>query len=359
MVKTFAIFLTLLVLGIFPSMSVAVGQVNCFIYHRFDNFRYPSTDISAEVFQAQLKYLKTQNLTALSLGEIARRLQAGETLPVRGVALSVDDAFTSFAEVAMPILRKAGLPVTLFVNTDAVGSPGYLNWEQLKMLHEEGIEIGNHSATHDYLVELKAGEDYSRWRERVRNDILRAQTDFEQHLGIRPKIFAYPYGEYVPELLDLIKELGFKAAFGQQSGVIYAGSNRFFLPRFPMGGPYATLEGFKSKLAMKPVAVEEEVPSSPLLGDSNPPELQVKIVDPSEDLRRINCYVQGDNTCQVEQVDSRPGWYTVKAVHPLEGRRNKYTLTVQGKKGGWYWYSHLWLNAVSPANSGKQAQEKN
>ena len=115
-----------------------------------------------------------------------------------------------------------------------------------------------------------------------------------------------------------------------------------------MGGPYATLNGFINKLKMKPLVVAEEIPFSPVVTD-NPPELRVQITSDRVDMRRVNCFVQGENSCRVDVVGGEKGWYRVVAEKPLTGRRNKYTLTVQGKKGGWYWYSHLWVNAKSPA----------
>lgn len=326
------------------------GQVTGFIYHRFDESRYPSTNISAAIFQQQLAILKEKNYQVVSLAEVARRLQAGEALPEKGVAISIDDAFTSFAEVAMPILRKFDFPVTLFVNTDAVGTPGYLDWSQLKQLADEGVEIGNHTASHAYLVELREGERFADWSLRVKQDIVKAQEQLEKHLGSGPAIFAYPYGEYNPQLINLLTELGFAAAFAQQSGVIHGQSSRFRLPRFPMGGPYATLAGFKDKLAMKPLLVIAEEPVSPLVG-ANPPVLKLQISDDSADLRQINCFVQGENSCQVEPIAAQPGWFQVVADKPLTGRRNKYTLTVPGKQGGWHWYSHLWLRADNAADA--------
>jgi poly-beta-1,6-N-acetyl-D-glucosamine N-deacetylase len=344
-------FSILLSLTILTSDVLSAGRVNCFIYHRFDESRYPSTNISAEVFLAQLSYLKEQGYEVLSLSEIARRLQNGEPLPEKGAALSVDDAFQSFYQVAMPILRRFDFPVTLFVNTDAVASPGYLDWQQLQQLQSEGVEIGNHSASHDYLVEMRPGEDFPAWRNRVRSDIRRAQMALETHLDKVARIFAYPYGEYVPELFDIVKELGFEAAFAQQSGVISLSQNPFYLPRFPMGGSYASLAGFKTKLAMKPLAVSEEQPQSPLLTDrDNPPELLIRIADLPTNSGPFNCFVQGDNSCKIEAMTNRTGWYRVSAATPLTGRRNKYTLTNRGK-GGWYWYSHLWLQAERPVGS--------
>lgn len=338
------IFLLLMTAG----QQLWAGQVASFIYHRFDETRYPSTNISAEIFTQQLAVLKEQNYQVLSLGEVARRLAAGEALPDMGAAICIDDAFSSFAAVAMPIIREYGFPVTLFVNTDAVSTQGYLSWDELKQLYAEGVEIGNHTATHDYLVELQEGETLSSWKLRVKQDIEQAKNLYAKHLGQVPQIFAYPYGEYNPELMQILEEMGFVAAFAQQSGIIHSHSSRFALPRFPMGGPYATLSGFKNKLSMKPLIVAEENPVSPLV-INNPPVLRLRITDPGADLRKINCFAQGENSCTAEPIAEQPGWFQVRADKPLTGRRNKYTLTVQGKQGSWHWYSHLWVQAKIPA----------
>lgn len=327
---------------------VAAGQVNAFIYHRFDESRYPSTNISADIFRQQLSYLKEHDYQVLAIGEVVRRLGTGEALPDKAAVLTVDDAFTSFAEVAMPVVREFGYPISLFVNTDAVGSRGYLDWKQIKSLHAEGVEIGNHSASHAYLVELEAGEDFVVWRRRIVADIARAQQAFVDYLGFAPTMIAYPYGEYSDEVAEIVKQLGFKAALAQQSGVIHSASDLYALPRFPMGGPYATVKGFVDKLRMKPLVVLNETPFSTVVRD-NPPELLLQIDTLAVDMRRVNCFVQGDNVCRIEKVPGRAGWYLVSADQSLSGRRNKYTLTVPGKRGGWHWYSHLWLNAKSPA----------
>jgi peptidoglycan/xylan/chitin deacetylase (PgdA/CDA1 family) len=341
------VLLLLLTFGLFSQVVIA-GQVNSFIYHRFDESRYPSTNISAEIFRQQLNYLKENNYLVLPFGDVVRRLKSGEGLPEKAVSLTVDDAYSSFAEVAMPIVREFGYPISLFVNTDAVGSSGYLSWEQLRALAEEGVEIGNHTATHAYLVELEPGENFAHWQQRVRADIEKAQRQFAEKLNLQPKMFAHPFGEYSDEVVQIVKDLGFDAALAQQSGVIHERHDLFTLPRFPMGGPFATLKGFINKLQMKPLVVLEQQPLSPLVIDS-PPELQLLIDTAEVDMRRVNCFVQGENSCQVAPVDGRDGWYRVVAEQPLTGRRNKYTLTVPGKKGGWHWFSHLWLTAKDPA----------
>ena len=325
------------------------GQVNSFIYHRFGESRYPSTNISTEIFTQQLDYISALKIDIISLEEVANRLAKGEELPEHAVSLCVDDAFRSFSEVGMPIFRRYNIPVTLFVNTDSVGTTGYLNWSELKQLAEEGVTIGNHTASHAYLIELKKDESLQEWEKRIKADIEKAQKQFKKHLGFKPTLFAYPYGEYSDRVVEIIESLGFKAAFAQQSGVIHDKSNRFILPRFPMGGPFATLKGFKNKLAMGPLVVNAEDPSDPIIGE-NPPVLHFQIAGEPINAKRFNCFVQGDNQCSVKSDEKNgAGWYQIIAEKPLTGRRNKYTVTLLSAKGQWLWYSHLWVNAKKPA----------
>jgi len=342
------LFCLVLLCLVFADFAVA-GQVNTFIYHRFDEQRYPSTNISSDIFKQQLEYLKENQINVISLGDIAQTLASGDSLPEHAVALCADDSYRSFYDVAMPLLRQYGYPVTLFVNTDAVGKKGYLGWDELKQLQKEGVEIENHTASHAYLVEADADESFPAWRERIKQDIIKAQNAFELNMGTRPTLFAYTFGEYSDEVVELTKEIGFLAAYAQQSGVIHDQHSRYNLPRFPMGGPFATFDGFVSKLKMKPLIVLEQAPTSSVVRE-NPPTLSLKLEDAQLNVKRINCFVQGENRCWVEKDDDKgEGWYKVLAENSLTGRRNKYTLTVQGKDGRWSWFSHPWINADNPA----------
>ncbi len=232
MLKSAVVFVLLLL--------ICVSQVNAgvpvFIYHRFAETQYPSTNISLDTFNQQLSYLKNEGYQVLPLSKIAQMIRKGESFPENAVGLSVDDAFSSFAEHALPLLKKYDFPVTLFVNTDAVGTAGYLDWSQLRDVLAQGVEIGNHTASHAYLVEMEESETAAQWQERIRADIETSKLALETHLGIIPEIFAYTYGEYTPAVIEVIKAAGFKSAFAQQSGVIAQNSDIWSLPRFPMGG---------------------------------------------------------------------------------------------------------------------------
>ncbi len=295
-------------------------------------------------FQAQLDLLQREQFTVLNLGQIVARLQAGESLPPRCAVITVDDAYQSFLSDGWPLLKRYGFPVTLFVTTDTVGGGDYLSWQELAGLQQEGVEIGNHSASHAHLLDRSRAESVPEWSARVTADIRRAQRALREHLGSAPQLFAYPYGEFDPTLARLIKSAGFAAAFGQQSGVITAGQDFFRLPRFAVGGAHASLDEFRSKLFMHHLPIRVIEPESTVIVDNNPPILTFYMNSEGLEESSLRCFAAGSSECTINKLNGNDGVYVAKALHPITGRRSKYTLTARSVGGGaWYWFSQLWI----------------
>ncbi|RMF44996.1 MAG: hypothetical protein D6751_08040 [Deltaproteobacteria bacterium] len=333
----------LLLLCLLPIQVLAgEGRANLFIYHRFNEPRYASTNIDLETFREHLEVLKKKGARVVRLGEVVHRLLQGGLGNETFVSLTVDDGFRSFLR-AFELLRQYGYPVTLFVNTDAVGGASYLSWEELATLHGQGVEIGGHTASHPHMVNRRDGETREAWLERLKTDLRRSREAFRQHLGFVPDLFAYPYGEYDFDVQSLVRQFGFRAAVAQQSGVVHDASDLFALPRFPMGGPYASVASFREKLAMRPLKVLSARPASPVLSGENPPVLELVVDAGNLIAEQLTCYVSGQGRGVVEWLDRAEGRLRITAREPLRGRRGKYTLTAPGRAGGWHWYSHLWI----------------
>ena len=80
------------------------------------------------------------------------------------ILITIDDGFTSFYENAWPFLKENQIPFILFISTEAVGNFGYMNWEQIKEIEKEKfVYIGNHSHSHDYLVDLNESRFFKRY----------------------------------------------------------------------------------------------------------------------------------------------------------------------------------------------------
>jgi len=93
------------------------GKLNIFIFHRVrpePDTLFP-TEMDAARFDAYLRFARSW-LTVLPLGEAVERLQ-DESLPPAATCITFDDGYADNLTVAAPLLKKYGLPATVFVAT--------------------------------------------------------------------------------------------------------------------------------------------------------------------------------------------------------------------------------------------------
>ncbi len=311
--------------------------VSGLLYHRFDEDNLPSTSISARLFEDHLQYLQRNDFKTITLKKAIDLLLHSDDSG-RYVMISVDDAFHSFYRVGFPLLKKYGMTATLFPNTQTVGMGDYMDWDQLQEVHEYGIEIGNHSHSHDYFLDLPAATRYRTFRE----DVIRAQELIHKNLAYQSETFAFPYGEYDQAMQRIIRELGFTGAAAQNSGIMSSYSGLYALPRYPMTDLYGQMDRFTEKVNMLPLPVIRMEPDSSIpLG--NPPELRVYLDVHNLDIERMQCFIQGSD-CIIGILERDPDVILINAESPLKSRRHLYTLTMPSRNSGqWYWFSHQWV----------------
>ena len=142
------------------------------MYHRFDEEKYPSTNIQLAVFKEQLEIIDQEGIKFIHPKDFEKSLS--ENKNERKVLLTIDDGLSSFYENAWPILKERKIPFILFVNTREVGAYNYMNWDQIIELHKnENVEIGNHSHSHEYLVEETPEE--------IKMDIITSREIFKKN----------------------------------------------------------------------------------------------------------------------------------------------------------------------------------
>ncbi len=59
-----------------------------FMYHRFGDDRFPSTNVTLEQFESHLDYLAEQEYRIWPLARIIRHLRCGRDLPDRVIAIT-------------------------------------------------------------------------------------------------------------------------------------------------------------------------------------------------------------------------------------------------------------------------------
>ena len=80
----------------------------------------------------------------------------------------------------------------------------------------------------------------------IKEDIEKSISIFKKNLGKNSDFFSYPFGEYSNEFKKIIKDFGFKYAFGQHSGVMDETKDFYELPRYPINEKYGEIKRFKS-----------------------------------------------------------------------------------------------------------------
>jgi hypothetical protein len=92
----------------------------------------PSFFVTRSRFEMQLRYLR-DHMNVLPLHEAVQRLQKGD-LPPRPVSITFDDGYANNLEVAVPLLRKYGMPATIFLSTAYMQSGEFFPFLKLKLI---------------------------------------------------------------------------------------------------------------------------------------------------------------------------------------------------------------------------------
>lgn len=342
------IFAFPLVLLSFSSNALVILQ-----YHHISTETPAITSTPPKLFKRHLELIEESGFDVVSIEYMADLLRKRKSLPDKAVVITFDDGFDSIYENAFPLLKKRMWPFAVFVNTQPHNEKQstHMSWEQLRELQDYGATIANHSVSHAHL--LRRVDDESGVKI-FKSEILAAERELKAKLGTSVKLFAYPYGEYDPQLVKLMREHGF-LGFGQHSGAVADDVDQQQIPRFPFGGQYGSEQDFLTKLKTLPVTgAEMEVfdgktplPDAPKISEHvDKPILKIKSPESLKNIR-FSCFASGQGAIDVELVD---GTHIVQAKKPLRPGRSKYNCTAPAGGGRFYWLSQLWIKPDKNGN---------
>ena len=113
-----------------PSQNIEDYGVISLMYHRFEENKYPSTNIRMSDFLEHIKIIEENNINFINPKNFENELKNNKTQ--RKILLTIDDGFSSFYENAWPILKRKKIPFILFVSTREVGAYNYMTWDQIR-----------------------------------------------------------------------------------------------------------------------------------------------------------------------------------------------------------------------------------
>lgn len=199
-------------------------------YHRVGGGSPDELDVDVESFRRQVEILAEHRVVPLDTA--LDELEAGDDSPK--VVLTFDDGFEDVHRNAWPLLRDLGLPLTLYLATAYVDRPMVwegargsgtgrgLTWEQVADMTASGlVTVGAH--THRHTRPDHIGLE----------DLLWCDHAIEEHLGVRPEHFAWPWGLVGAAAEPHVRER-YRSAVTGEVGRNQPGVDPFRLRRVPV-----------------------------------------------------------------------------------------------------------------------------
>jgi peptidoglycan/xylan/chitin deacetylase (PgdA/CDA1 family) len=188
-------------------------------YHSVDPaWRSPLAVTPAE-FDRQCAWLAA-NRRVVGLDHAVGMLDRRYMLPAGTVAITFDDGFAGLAEHATPVLRKHGLPATIFlVASTLTGAPLRYEWvegepppeprtltlEQALEMQDAGVTFGSHTVNHRDLTHLSDAECV--------DELSESKQILGDLLGRPATLLAYPGGRHDERVRRIAADTGYEAAF--------------------------------------------------------------------------------------------------------------------------------------------------
>ncbi len=155
-------------------------------------------------FDRQMSFLKKHNYNVISLDQLVSAITKQEALAHNTVVLTFDDGYEDNYLRAFPILKKYGFPAIIFIIPEAIGTEGYLTWEQIKEMEEFGVSIGSHTLNGAYLPDLSESDQIK--------EIRNSKKFIERKLNHPIYNLCYPSGGFSDSVKEIVKKFGYKAA---------------------------------------------------------------------------------------------------------------------------------------------------
>jgi peptidoglycan/xylan/chitin deacetylase (PgdA/CDA1 family) len=207
-------------------------SVPILMYHRIDVLRpsLPAITRSLTVdpgdFGRQMRWLGARGYHTITQLQLFDALERGTRLPARPIVITFDDGYRDVLKNAAPVLRRLGMRGTAYVITGRISNGGvsFLTWPELKVLEQDGVEIGSHTVHHSELPGLSDPV--------ALQELIQSRRALEAHLHHPVQWFAYPAGRFDPRTEALVRQAGYVLAVTTQPGSLQDARAPFALHRY-------------------------------------------------------------------------------------------------------------------------------
>ncbi|WP_457623869.1 polysaccharide deacetylase family protein [Persephonella sp.] len=273
-----------LILSILIYSSKSYGDyATVLIYHKFDEPKTPSTSIPIKDFEMQMRYLKENNFNVISIEKLIWYIQNKKDIPEKTVVITIDDGYRSTMK-AYSVLKRYNFPFTVFLYMEGIGRyPDFLTLEEIEILKKDKlVTFGNHSYSHKRFGRMIKNMDKEEFKRMILDDTRKAEERLENLLGFKPKIYAFPYGEYNKVYINTLKELGYTALFTQDPSNVTENSPLLRINRQPVVGRWGKIDHFIKILNTEALDVDYHYPEIGFIEKNPLPYIKIKLKNPNK-----------------------------------------------------------------------------
>lgn len=178
--------------------------------------RSPQLEVTPQRFEEHLAWLARRGYQTITLSRLYDHVEQGTPIPQRPVVITFDDGTRDFARHGWPALRRHGFVATQFIVAGEVGGVSrwdrdrgepdreLMDWDEIRQLADEGLEIGSHTMTHP---DLAATAD-----DVVLREMLESRVLLENKLDRPIEFLAYPYGSFTYATERYAEAAGYRGA---------------------------------------------------------------------------------------------------------------------------------------------------
>ncbi len=169
-------------------------------------------------FERQMKWLHDNGWHSYTISELVN----AKEVPERSFVITFDDGYYDNYTYVFPLLKKYSFKATIYL------VPGYTenSWEKsyegnfdalltqdqiTEMQKSDLIEFGSHTLNHKNLLSIDDCDAY--------NEIVASKIEVEKMIGHGCQSFAYPYGKYTENVINMVGKAGYRSAVVVKRGI--------------------------------------------------------------------------------------------------------------------------------------------
>ena len=193
-------------------------------------------EVTPDYLEQKILEYKQKGYTFVSINDVSLFQVSGFKFH-RFVCVTFDDGYRDNYTLAYPLLKRLGVPFTVYITTGFIDNRLPMWWyqgerlglstDELKALDADPLcTIGAHTMSHPKLDSLPYSEQYT--------EIADSKLELERLLGHPMNHFSFPHGAHDEDTLAICQELGFKTVVQSWGGPIRKGGHYDVLPRIDM-----------------------------------------------------------------------------------------------------------------------------